>query len=62
MTRSEKALNNVSYLAKIAFVHGEFIILAQNDIDARGKVAKINRGDTLGFYTIERALKHKKHD
>ena len=32
-----------------------YIILAQNEIDFRGKRNRIIQGDVFGFYTVERA-------
>jgi len=43
-------------LAKIVRHYDGYIILAQNEKDYKIKVQKIQRGDTKGFYTVERAL------
>lgn len=43
-------------LAKIVRHYDGYIILAQNENDYKTKVQKIKRGDTNGFYTVERAL------
>lgn len=43
-------------LAKIVRYHDGFIILAQNEKDYKAKVQTIQRGDTKGFYTVERVL------
>lgn len=42
--------------ASIVRHYDGYIILAQNESDFQSKVSKIQRGDTFGFYTIERVL------
>jgi len=44
---------------KLAFIVRHFrgyIIMAQSENDYQSKVNSINRGDAIGFYTVERAL------
>lgn len=54
----EKAVSNLvsKNQALIVRHYDGYIILAQNERDFQIKVSKIQRGDTLGFYTVERAL------
>ena len=44
------------YLTKIVRHYDGYIILAQNEKDYNSKLQCIQRGDTKGFYTVERAL------
>ena len=54
----EKAVANLvsKNQAPIVRHYDGYIILAQNENDFKAKVSKIQRGDTFGFYTIQRAL------
>jgi transcriptional regulator of NAD metabolism len=54
----EKAVANLvsKNQAPIVRHYDGYIILAQNENDFKTKVSKIQRGDTFGFYTIQRAL------
>lgn len=54
----EKAVSNLvsKNQAPIVRHYDGYMILAQNERDFQLKVLKIQRGDTLGFYTVETAL------
>lgn len=54
----EKAVSNLvsKNQAPIVRHYDGYIILAQDERDFQTKVSKIQRGDTFGFYTVERAL------
>ena len=59
MTEIEQAIENVKALglARIVEEFCGYIIMAQSEGDLRGKQNCISRGDTHGFYTVERALR-----
>ena len=42
--------------ALIVRYYNGYIILAQDERDYKQKVSKIQRGNTNGFYTVEKAL------
>lgn len=42
---------------KIVQSFGKYIILAHDELDLKSKQSKIARGETLGYYVIERVLK-----
>ena len=54
----EKAVSNLvsKKQAPIIRHYDGYIILAQNECDFKVKLSAIQRGDTFGFYTVERAL------
>lgn len=54
----EIAIANISKLhcSPITRHYKGYIILAYSEADFKIKISKIQRGDTLGFYTIEQAL------
>lgn len=54
----EKAVANLvsKNQAPIVRHYDGYIILAQNEIDFETKVSKIQRGDTIGFCTVQKAL------
>ena len=56
--RIEKAVSNLvrKNQALIVRHYDGYVILAQDERDFQTKVSKIQRGDTLGFYTVESAL------
>ena len=56
--REDRALTNVKALGKAPLVewYGPYIIMAQSEHDLKVKQNAIRRGDTDGFYTLERAL------
>lgn len=56
--RIEKAICIARSLnpAKIVRHYDGFVILAQSERDFKAKVQCIQRGDTKGFYTVERLL------
>lgn len=43
-------------LAEIVRHYKGFIIIAQSESDYKSKVNHINRGDVLGFYTVEKVF------
>lgn len=53
-----EAKNKAKSLAysKITEYYCGFIVMAQNEIDFKVKCRKIDRGDCVGFYTVERLL------
>lgn len=57
-TEQEIAVNKLigKKLAPIVRHYDGYIILAQSERDFQSKVSKIQRGEILGFYTVERAL------
>ena len=54
----EKAVSNLVSKGQAPIVrhYDGYVILAQDERDFQTKVSKIQRGDTFGFYTVERAL------
>lgn len=56
--RIEKAVRNLvsKDQAPIVRHYDGYIILAQDERDFQTKISKIQRGDTIGFYTVERVL------
>lgn len=56
--KTQKAIDNlvVKNLAPIVRHYEGFIILAQNERDFQSKVHSVHRGDTKGFYTVEREI------
>lgn len=58
MTEIEQATKNVKALglAKLVEEFCGYIIMAQSESDLQGKKNCISKGDTNGFYTVERAL------
>ena len=58
MTKEEKSVSILKSKnqALIVRYYDGYIILAQDGRDFQTKVSKIQRGDTFGFYTVERAL------
>ena len=54
----EKAVSNLGSKNQAPIVrhYDGYVILAQDERDFQTKVSKIQRGDTFGFYTVERAL------
>lgn len=55
----EKAVSNLASKGQAPIVrhYDGYIILAQSERDFESKVSKILRGDTFGFYTVERAMR-----
>lgn len=41
----------------IIYLHGDYIVIAQDVTDLNAKIAMITRGDTKGFFTMEREIK-----
>ena len=58
MTKEEKAISTLVNKNQSLIVkhYDGYIILAQDERDFQTKVSKIQRGDTFGFYTVEKAL------
>lgn len=52
----KQAIDNIKHKAPIAREFSGFIVLAQTELDYKGKCNRIVRGDRNGFYTIKRAL------
>lgn len=58
MSDIEKAISYLKGLnhAPIVEYYNGYIVLAQDNIDLKGKKSKINQGRTDGFYTVDRVL------
>ena len=58
---NSRAIANVKGLGKSSITehYRGYIIMAQSEQDLKSKQQAIDRGDTIGFYTVQRALEIK---